>query len=90
MVTAIPDDCWKLDHWSGAITGSGNPISVELNKYSGDTSVTAHFVASALIAVDDDCDGDVDGLDLAALAAQGAAITAEDVAALAATLGEIP
>jgi PKD repeat protein len=89
MVTAIPEACWSLDQWSGAVTGSDNPISVELNKYSGDTSVTAHFVASALIGVDDDCDGDVDGSDLAALVAQGAAITPEDVAALASLFGEI-
>jgi hypothetical protein len=44
-------------------------------------------VASALIGVDDDCDGDVDGSDVAALAAQGAASTVEKVQALAANLG---
>ena len=86
-VTAFADACWRLDHWSGAVAGTDNPAVVELNRYSGNTSITAHFEVSPLIEADYDCDGDVDGSDLAALVARGAAITPEQVQAMAANLG---
>ena len=43
-VTAIPDEGWVLDRWGGAVSGSDNPVEVTLTRYSGDTTLTAHFV----------------------------------------------
>jgi hypothetical protein len=40
-LTAIPDQGWKLDHWSGDLSGSENPETIIMN---GDKVVTAHLV----------------------------------------------
>jgi hypothetical protein len=39
-ILAEPSQGWRFDHWSGAVTGSDNPISVTLED---DVEVTAHF-----------------------------------------------
>ena len=40
-VQAYPDEGWRFDHWSGALSGSGNPAEVSMN---ASKVVTAHFV----------------------------------------------
>lgn len=86
-VTAVPDTCWEFDYWSGAAMGTGNPVNIELNKYSGDTAITAHFKVSALTA-DYDCDRDVDGLDLAGLVSE-AVVSLEEIEVFAFQFGSI-
>jgi uncharacterized repeat protein (TIGR02543 family) len=39
-LTAVPDDGWLFDYWSGAVTGSANPVTVAMGT---NKSVTAHF-----------------------------------------------
>jgi hypothetical protein len=43
-LTAVPDEGWLFDYWSGAVTGSTNPVSLVM---TGDKSVTAHFKKKA-------------------------------------------
>lgn len=40
-LTAVDQPGWRFDSWSGAATGSQNPVQVTLN---GAAAVTAHFV----------------------------------------------
>lgn len=42
-LTAVPQSGWTFEHWSGDITGSTNPSSVEIK---GTTNVKAHFIQS--------------------------------------------
>jgi len=39
-LTAVPDESWEFAGWSGAVTGSTNPISVTMNSHK---TVTATF-----------------------------------------------
>ncbi len=41
--TATPTTSWAFDHWSGAATGSDNPIQFVLDEVSG-TILNAHFM----------------------------------------------
>jgi hypothetical protein len=41
-LTAIPDQGWYFDHWSGNLWGSQNPDTIIMN---GNRTVTAHFVS---------------------------------------------
>ncbi len=43
-LTAVPDEGWLFDHWSGGATGSTNPITLTM---IGDVSVTATFKKKA-------------------------------------------
>jgi uncharacterized repeat protein (TIGR02543 family) len=51
-LTAVPEDGWSFDQWSGDVTGSTNPQTITMD---GDKSVTAHFVAEVSLL------GDVNG-----------------------------
>lgn len=39
-ITAIPNEGYMFDHWSGDLTGNTNPSSV---KFTSDKNITAHF-----------------------------------------------
>jgi hypothetical protein len=41
-LTAIPDQGWNFDHWSGNLWGSQNPDTITMN---GNRTVTAHFMS---------------------------------------------
>ncbi len=84
-VSAIPDFCWEFDHWSGAASGSDNPVNIALYEFSSNTTLTAHFVAYSAMAGDLDCDRDVDGADLATLAGD---ISLVDMTAFAENFGK--
>ncbi len=40
QLTATADDKWSFDHWSGALSGSTNPVNLTI---TGNMTVTAHF-----------------------------------------------
>jgi hypothetical protein len=45
-IEAIARPGWQFDHWSGAFSGSSNPLSFSLSE---DKNVTAHFVKVAAV-----------------------------------------
>jgi parallel beta-helix repeat protein len=48
QVTATPAPGWTFDHWSGAVTGTGNPVGVAM---TSDKSITANFVQLPTLTV---------------------------------------
>jgi hypothetical protein len=50
-LTAMPDTGWMFSHWSGGLSGSDNPDNLTI---TGDTMVTANFVALPIGAVCED------------------------------------
>ena len=41
IITAIPDDYYRFNHWSGDVSGTANPITITM---SSDVSITANFI----------------------------------------------
>lgn len=76
-LTATPAAGWRFDHWSGAVEGTDNPITVPA--VTAGTAVTAMFVEEA--PPDADADGVADAADDCAATPAGATVDANGCAA---------
>ncbi len=48
MLEAVPDSGWQFSNWSGDLSGSANPTSIQMN---GDKSVTATFDRPGMVDI---------------------------------------
>ncbi|HEX7858710.1 MAG TPA: choice-of-anchor Q domain-containing protein [Verrucomicrobiae bacterium] len=54
-LTASPAPDWLFSHWTGDLSGSANPINIQMD---GPRSVTAHFVESPIYTVSTSVNGE--------------------------------